>query len=236
MSDFKSRLADRVRARRDRAIADLGAIYDYHTDMIAAWTVASAEFAAGRGVLYPNRPVTNTPVTAADLLARTHNYLAVRHTQATFLSVLGAFEEYLADLLRIWLTAYPRSMGENQVKVRTIVDLPDKDAILAAIVDQELRAVTFDKPAEWFDYLASRTKVRCTTADIAIFTEAKAGRDVIAHNAGLVNRTYLFKAGSLARFNVGEKLDVPEPYHRDVWATVRRLSDEAGTGLAAAAG
>jgi hypothetical protein len=61
--------------------------------------------------------------------------------------------------------------------------------------------------------LADRVDLGCPTADqTQDLAEIKASRDVLVHNSGIVNSAYLEKAGDRARFMVGDRLDVPEPY------------------------
>ena len=54
-------------------------------------------------------------------------------------------------------------------------------------------------------------------------TSAQASRDVLAHNRGVTNNTYVAKAGGLARFREGERIDIPEPYHRETWELIRKV-------------
>jgi hypothetical protein len=88
------------------------------------------------------------------------------------------------------------------------------------------------RPAAWFRYLNDRVKLGCPTDEpIERLTEAKASRDILAHNRGLVNETYIQEAGARARYAVGQRLEIPEPYLRDTWQLIR---DIVG-GLATAA-
>jgi len=47
--------------------------------------------------------------------------------------------------------------------------------------------------------------------------EAKAARDILVHNAGIINQIYISKSGGAARFTNGQKIDVSGDYTRDVW-------------------
>ena len=46
---------------------------------------------------------------------------------------------------------------------------------------------------------------------------------MLAHNRGIANKIYLLKAGALARFQDGDNIDVPEPYHRQTWELLRKV-------------
>lgn len=62
-----------------------------------------------------------------------------------------------------------------------------------------------------------------SAADIDRIGEAKASRDVLAHNRGIANRIYEAKAGKAARFTDGQRVEIPEAYHREMWELLRKL-------------
>jgi hypothetical protein len=56
-------------------------------------------------------------------------------------------------------------------------------------------------------------KLGCPTDDeIERIAEMTAARDLIIHNSGIVNKTYLDKAGTKARYAVGDQLVIERPY------------------------
>ena len=78
------------------------------------------------------------------------------------------------------------------------------------------------RPIAWFKYLNDRDKLGCPTDDqIELLTEIKASRDIQAHNRGIVSETYIQKAGRHARYKVGQRLKIPEPYLRETWLLIR---------------
>jgi phosphate transport system substrate-binding protein len=67
-------------------------------------------------------------------------------------------------------------------------------------------------------------KLGCPTEDeIDRISEAKASRDVLVHNRGIASKMYISKSGKLARFSEGQRIDVPEHYHRATWELIRKL-------------
>ena len=48
-------------------------------------------------------------------------------------------------------------------------------------------------------------------------------RDLLVHNRGVANRLYLLKAGRLARFADGERIEIPGPYPRQTWDLLRKV-------------
>lgn len=59
--------------------------------------------------------------------------------------------------------------------------------------------------------------------EIAKIAEAKASRDVLVHSRGVASNTYESKAGNLARYKDGQRVDIPEHYHRETWELLRKV-------------
>ena len=124
----------------------------------------------------------------------------------------------------MWLTAFPKSLGKKMVDFKSILDLPDKEAIAQLVIGKELNEVLYERPSEWFAYLEERAKLGGQWNDeIEQIAEAKASRDVIVHHRKVANKIYEVKSGRLARFKDGELLDIPEQYHRETWEMLRRV-------------
>jgi hypothetical protein len=45
----------------------------------------------------------------------------------------------------------------------------------------------------------------------------------LVHNGGVANKTYESKAGGLARYKGGERIEIPEHYHRETWELIRKV-------------
>ncbi|MGL4550330.1 MAG: hypothetical protein ACRC33_04020 [Gemmataceae bacterium] len=147
-----------------------------------------------------------------------------------------SFENSFFDLLRLWLVAYPQSLGAKELKFKAVLDAPDTEAVTLHVVNHELNEVAYERLADWFKYMEGRMRLGCPSAeDVERLSEAKASRDVLAHNRGVANRVYLAKAGRFARCREGERLDVPEPYHRETWELVRKVVIQVADGAAAKA-
>src|SRR5262249_21878400 len=216
-------LAGDIQALRDRVLADLNAAHDYYTDTTIAWDTVRQVIASGQ-TLFVRNMITGNVTTQADLARKSYGYVTDQLAEATFQQFISIFENYIFDLLRSWLLAYPRNLVGKQVDFRTILDAPDKGAITLLVVNRELTEIMYDRPAAWFSYLEDKAKLGCPTPDeIERFAEAKASRDVLVHNRGVANKTYEAKAGRLARYQDGQRIDIPESYHRATWELVRKM-------------
>jgi hypothetical protein len=220
---------------RDRALAALKDAHDYYSYTEGAWR--TLQLAVRDGLKFTLRNVvTNSTITEGDFVARAQRYVAEDLASASLQKFVSLFENFLFDVLRLWLLTYPAQLSGRQLSGKEILAKPDKDAIVDALVDKELRDIFYDRPANWFDYLRRHAGIdRPTEQDADQFAEVKATRDVLVHGGGVINAYYLDKAGALARGQAGHPLNVPEPYHRDSWTLIDRMVRGIGDALAAKA-
>jgi hypothetical protein len=231
--DLGLALADDIRALRARALAELTAAHDYYTDTKMAWQVIHKVIRAGHKFTIRNM-TTGTVTQEAQLAAKARGYVAEYLAEATFQQFVSVFENFFFDLLRLWLKAYPQSLGDKELRFKNVLEAADKEAVTLYIVDKEINEIAYDRPKEWFSYLEARTRLGCpSAAEIERIGEAKASRDILAHNRGIANKTYESKAGRAARYRDGQRVEIPEPYHCQTWELIRKvitdLSDAAAT-------
>jgi hypothetical protein len=216
-------LTNDIRALRDRSLAELIAAHDYYVDTRVAWHLVRRAIKASRPFVIRN-VITGTVTSQDDLAGRARDYVAEQLAEATFQQFVAMFENFFFDFLRLWLVAYPRSLSGKQVDFKAILDAPDKDAIKLHVVNRELNEIAYERPTDWFAYLETRARLGCPTVEeIDRLAEAKASRDILAHNRGVANRVYESKAGRLARYHDGEKIEVSQRYHRETWEMIRKV-------------
>ena len=69
-----------------------------------------------------------------------------------------------------------------------------------------------------------KAKLGCPKPDeIGRIAEAKASRDVLVHNRGVATSSYESKAGNLARYKAGQRIEIPEHYHLEIWDLIRKV-------------
>ncbi len=214
-------LADDIRDLAGRASGDLDACHDYFTHTKAAWAVV-AESVAGGHALTIRSEATGTVVGGEELVGLAQRYLAEDLLESTFQKFASIFEDFLFGLLRLWLAAHPARLSKKQLDFATVLHAPDKDAITLAVVDRELDGLKYERLAGWFQYLDGLVHLGCPApVQVEQLAEIKASRDILAHNRGVVNATYLSKSGPCARQREGRRLEIPEPYHRQSWELIR---------------
>lgn len=217
-------LADDLQDLQRRVSADLASSHDYFEDTRHACTLVEQLTAEGRTFRLQNF-ATGTITTEAELARKAKRYVAEQLMEMTFLQFLAVFESFLVDLIRHWLVAFPQNLGNKTLEFREVLKALDIGSLTIEVVHRELSGLMYLRPREWFEDLNRKVNLGCPSSDeIEQFAEAKASRDVIVHNRRIVNRTYLLKAGSLARHAEGERIEIPEDYHRRTWDLLRKLA------------
>ena len=216
-------LSEEIQAIRDRALSDLNSAHDYYADTKDAWKLVKKVIADGQTFTLSNW-VTGTTTTEAELVIKSRGYVSEQLIEATFQQFVTLFESFFFDLLRLWLTAYPQSLGGKKLDFKSVLEAADKDAITQLVVAKEVNEILYDRPSGWFAYLEDKVRLGCPSADeIGRIAEVKASRDVLVHGKGIAGAAYLAKAGKLARFREGERIEISEPYHRGAWELIRKV-------------
>jgi hypothetical protein len=216
-------LADDIHLLRDRTIADLTAAHDYFSNTEAAWNLVR-QFVLTNPTFQVQNLATGTVTSGMALAAQAPRYVSGQLTESTFQLFLSIFEVFIGDLLRLWLFSYPRAIGNKTVGLNEALDAGDLTVLINRLIDHEIAEVTYKSPRAVFQYLERRMGLSPTSAiEIDHLAEAKATRDVLVHNRGIVDAAYLTKAGPLARHAVGQQIDIPKPYHRATWELIKKL-------------
>jgi len=226
-----------VLALRDEAAANLTGAHDHLAYSQGLWLDLLArrggKYHRGRVVL--SNPVTGQAVLGNELRSVVTESVELNLPSAAIQQFTSITEAFLADLVRLWLTAYPSHL-KGKVDIKDIVVAHDKDAIVQRVIDAHVGALTYKSPHDWFEQINAMVALGAPApVDVYNFAEVKATRDIFVHNRGIVNETYVRKAGSLARATVGQPLDLPDPYVRSAWELCERLTQDVGTAAAARA-
>lgn len=216
-------LADDIQALTTGTLSGLEASHDYYTYTKRVWRLLQQIVKEGRKFTFRNL-TTGTRVDEQVLLGRAQLYVTDYLMSSTFQHFVSLFEDFFFELLRFWLAAFPASLSKKQVEIGAVLKAPDKSAIVLTVVDRELNDLKYERLADWFAYLERLTNLGCPTADeIEKLAEIKASRDILVHNNGITNGTYVSKAGTRARYQDGEKLEIPEQYHRASWEAINKV-------------
>jgi|GEM_PF-658771 len=223
----------------DRILNQLDEARDFYLHTRQAWRVVQQLAHEGRPVgIVDTASNLEIPVTGLESLAQ--RYVTIHLAESVFRGLSGLLEDWICGMARLWLRAYPKQLDtasneaadrprsqrreEIQVPLSEILSAPDITAILNDVIERVVRGLAYRRPDQWFRFIDNRVNLGCPDEDQrAALCEMKAARDVLEHNRGLVGQDYLEKAGTAARFAVGDPMQIDEPYLLDRFALLRNV-------------
>jgi hypothetical protein len=223
-------IADEIDALARRAKNDLDDLLNFAANIHTIWK--NFKISVDDGLTLRSRnPKTRTEVTERDLIRSYHRYRTTYVQGLGFVQFTTVFEAFLFDFLLLLLANDPRHLAQKkQIEVGVALSAVDRGALILLIAERELNELKYDRPTAWFDYLNKIVHIGCPTKDeIERIAEMKAGRDLLIHNSGVVNKTYLDKAGTKARYAVGDKVVIDRPYFEECWLLTKKLIDDIAT-------
>jgi len=228
-------LAANIGILRDQILGELDDAHDYYENTKSAWRIVASVANVGASPTTRN-DATGNVTSHEDLVEKSRQYIAGPLAEATFLQFISLFEAFVFDILRLWLTAHPRSLIGRKLDFKEVLEARDLDDVVAQVVDRELNGLLYERPAGWFAYLKTKVNIdRPTVEQVERIAEAKATRDALIHNRGVVTVAYLSKSGSLERAGEGVRLEMDEDYHRATWRTIRDVVAEVADAASARA-
>jgi len=211
--------------RRD-SLAALYASHDYYANTQFAWRFVQQMVREGHRFEIQRRATSTVPA-EHEVSGLAHVYVTQYLASATFQHFVSLFEDFTFDLMRAWLRAYPGSLSGNQLPFRVVLESADKEEVVRAVVDRELLGLAYQRVDNWFRYLEKLAQLGCPSQDqIERLAEVKASRDVLVHNKGIANAVYVDKSMGRARYGEGEKVELPEHYHRESWELIKQVVAE----------
>lgn len=173
---------------------------------------------------------------------------AIRHDlySNSLISSVAATEAYLEEIARMCLLKEPIRLGhsvkkqgkkqkltepeievkvdESSVPLRTVLDAQTLENIYSTVVSDKLHQLMYASPLDYFGYLKNALGLEPTAEVVDAYIEIKATRDLLTHNQGYVNETYITKAGDIARSkDVRQRLPLTPEYFAQSIGTMKRI-------------
>jgi hypothetical protein len=165
--------------------------------------------------------------TKRDLFASVFVFLVAR-VEAFFVSVCGMVLRYDNRRLK---TSVKGIDHISKIEIGEIIEARSREKLIDVVIDRELQAVFYARPAAYFEYLERVIGISLDQQSSQAWIEMKATRDLIVHNSGLVNQIYLDKAGSKARATLNSVVPLDRVYFEQSVATMKSLVGKAETSI-----
>src|SRR5262249_31773472 len=224
-------VADNLRAIADRAVRDLDAVHDFFEHSKIVWQSFRDIVDRGHTVVSQNR-ATGTTADQHDLVRLAPQYTREYLASFSFRHFVSAFEVFLFGFLHRLLLHNPWQFAGKQVDFDVVLRARDREEVVSAVILKQLNELKYESLRDWFVALDKALKLDCPSEDEKdALAEVKATRDILEHNAGVVNEIYRRKAGTKARYAVGDQVEIDDTYHLDSWRLIKKVV----TDVAAAA-
>jgi hypothetical protein len=146
---------------------------------------------------------------------------------------VAQFEYFFFDMLRVVLADNPRHLPSGKrLDYGAITSAATHEEIVTEMINRELNELKYQTLAKWFEYFeAVVSGVSPSSKEVSLLTEAKATRDLLAHNNGVVNEIYIRKVKGNARAGLSEDIPVNGTYVLEVWKAIVAIVDHISTTL-----
>ena len=149
--------------------------------------------------------------------------------ESYLLTAVSQCETFIFDVLKLVLTKHPKLlMGKKFDELAVPFDVflgQDKEQIIAAKIKAKLSAISYQSPREQLAYLERVAGVKTSSVRFKHYCEIKATRDILVHNAGIIDEKYITKSGDKARGKVGELIHVDEAYFNESVTWIKRIAN-----------
>jgi len=141
------------------------------------------------------------------------------------ISGVALTENYLAEMLRLICIGYPDKLKiqEKKIDMEIVLRKTSIKSLLLELIDRQIHALFYKAPADYFEHFEKITSIEINDEIKRKYSEIKASRDLLIHNEGIINQTYISKAGEYARGKINDEIDLDEIYFDDSISLMKKL-------------
>ena len=132
----------------------------------------------------------------------------------SIISAVATTEDYLITILTIILRLYPDKLtsGDKKVDLSLVLDSENIDELLDRLVEKRIHSAFYESPAKYLHFIEDTLSISIPKKRKDMYIEIKATRDILVHNDGVVNSSYLRKANKMARAKENENIPINSEY------------------------
>jgi len=139
------------------------------------------------------------------------------HNKNFLIGVSTFLESYISDTLKEILISFPGKLESKNIKLESLANHGSTIGVITEMAEKYLNELNY-KSFQDIIKICSKILQFDTNLDqelIGKITELKATRDIIIHNKGIVNETYLRKSAYHARGRDGDEILISADYLKD---------------------
>lgn len=139
---------------------------------------------------------------------------------STFTYLVAGMEDFFTQLIKLILQKDNRRLlvtikdinFKSKYDLENIVLANNKEDIIDFIIEDRIISIMYANPRCQAEYFRKALSIDISDDKWNIWYEIKATRDIIVHNLGIINETYIEKAGVSSRGNLGDTVRVDTSY------------------------
>jgi hypothetical protein len=150
-------------------------------------------------------------------------------------NLVALLDAFLADSFTAVLAARPEMLRsrQRQLSYETVLSFDDYEQLTTHMAQREIGGTSYKSMPDQLAYYKQRFNVDLEqTEDVSVpdLVEAVARRNLLLHNNGVVNLTYLALVPQ-ARASIGDTLEVDDAYWERAAENIPRAAREVGSAL-----
>lgn len=139
---------------------------------------------------------------------------------STFTYLVAGMEDFFSQLIKLILKKDNRRLlvtvkdinFKSKYDIENIVLANNKETIIDLIIEDRIISIMYANPRCQAEYFRKALSIDISDEKWNIWYEIKATRDLIVHNLGTINETYIEKAGTAARGKIGDTIVLDTSY------------------------
>lgn len=139
---------------------------------------------------------------------------------STFTYLVAGMEDFFTQLIKLILQKDNRRLlvtikdinFKSKYDLENIVLANNKEDIIDFIIEDRIISIMYAKSRCQSEYFRKALSINISDDEWNKWYEIKATRDIIVHNLGIINETYIEKAGVSSRGNLGDAIRVDTSY------------------------
>ncbi len=149
--------------------------------------------------------------------------MPIVHGNNTLIMLITRFEEFVSDFIELLYREFPQKYLYNQsITFVEIANIGVED-VKEKIIAREIEKIMRDSFSSWFKLFEEhKMNFDECTKEYEILKELYARRNVLVHNSGIVNDSYI-KSVTHSRYEIGEQLYADELYLNKAFEAIRTI-------------
>lgn len=139
---------------------------------------------------------------------------------STFTYLVAGMEDFFTQLIKLILQKDNRRLlvtikdinFKSKYDLENIVLANNKEDIIDFIIEDRIISIMYANPRCQSEYFRKALSINISDDEWNKWYEIKATRDIIVHNLGIINETYIEKTGVSSRGNLGDAIRVDTSY------------------------